>query len=196
MLQIVRQDRTFLMYLATMVVYGLGGVMALPLYPIVQVSHLQLSYTQIGYLGLIQSAFWLAGFAFWGRLLDQRGPIWLLRVAMLLAAVVPFMYSVASNVWLLIPAFVAQGLLQGAFELGATNAGIGLARQGRVLEYTALQTATMGLRGMIAPFIGAALLGAGMPLAWVFVISTVLVLVSFVMLHTLRSPEPESHSGM
>lgn len=66
LLPIVRRDRRFALYLIVLTVYGFGAVMALPLYPIVQVSRLQLSYTTIGYLNLVQSIFWLAGFFVWG----------------------------------------------------------------------------------------------------------------------------------
>jgi DHA1 family inner membrane transport protein len=194
LLRLLSADRRFTQYLAAMTVYGLGGVMALPLYPVVQVSRLQLSYAQIGYLALVQSLFWLAGFIFWGRVLDKRGPVWVVRVAMLLGAAVPFCYIWATNIWLLLPAFMFQGLLQGAFDLGATNTAIELAEPGRVMEYTALQTAVLGLRGMIAPFLGAALLSAGLPDTWVFALCTLLVLAGAAMLSGIRL-ERTSHAG-
>jgi sugar phosphate permease len=170
-----------------MTVYGLGGVMALPLYPVVQVTRLGLSYTEIGVLGLAQSATWLLGFLYWGRLLDRRGAVWVLRVNMGLAALVPLTYIFAGNAWALLPAFLAQGLIQGGFELGVTNTAIGLAERGRVMEYTALQTAVIGLRGMAAPLIGAALLGAGTPDTTVFGLSVALVLAGWVMMGYIRS---------
>jgi len=62
LLPIVRHDRRFALYLLVPTIYGFGAVMALPLYPVVQVTKLQLSYTTIGYLNLVQSLCWLAGF--------------------------------------------------------------------------------------------------------------------------------------
>ncbi|MEN9934387.1 MAG: hypothetical protein RLZZ387_966 [Chloroflexota bacterium] len=186
-LDLIRSNRPFAIYLAAMTVYGLGGVMALPLYPVVQVTRLGLSYTEIGVLGLAQSATWLLGFLYWGRLLDRRGAVWVLRVNMGLAALVPLTYIFAGNAWALLPAFLAQGLIQGGFELGVTNTAIGLAERGRVMEYTALQTAVIGLRGMAAPLIGAALLGAGTPDTTVFGLSVALVLAGWVMMGYIRS---------
>lgn len=190
LLPIVRRDRRFVLYLLVLTIYGLGAVMALPLYPIVQVSRLQLSYTTIGYLSLVQSIFWLAGFFVWGRLLDRYGPLWVLRLSILLAAFVPLTYVWAGNAWMLLPAFICQGLMQGGFELGITTGVIDLAERGHVMEYTALQAATIGVRGMLAPLLGALLLGAGMSETLVLGIAVGLVALSWVMLGAVRSPQP------
>ena len=82
----------------------------------------------------------------------------------------------------LLPAFLAQGLIMGGFELGATNTGIALAERGRVMEYSALQTAVFGLRGMIAPLLGTALLGAGLADTAVFALGTALVLAGWLIM--------------
>jgi DHA1 family inner membrane transport protein len=164
LLPIVRHDRRFALYLLVLTIYGFGAVMALPLYPVVQVTKLQLSYTTIGYLNLVQSLCWLAGFFVWGRLLDRYGPLWVLRLSILLAAFVPLTYIWAGHAWMLLPAFICQGLMQGGFELGITTGAIDLAKRGHVMEHTALQTATIGVRGMLAP---PALLAWGETRCWV-----------------------------
>src|SRR5690606_22394312 len=56
---IIRKDRRFVLYLTSFSVYGIGALIGFALYPIVQVDQLQLSYTQLGWLGLAQSVFWL-----------------------------------------------------------------------------------------------------------------------------------------
>ncbi|MCS6841448.1 MAG: MFS transporter [Roseiflexus sp.] len=185
---IVRHDRRFALYLLVLTVYGFGAVMALPLYPIVQVSRLQLSYTTIGYLNLVQSIFWPAGFFVWGRLLDCYGPLWVLRLSILLAVFVPLAYVWAGDAWTLLPAFICQGLMQGGFELGITTGVIDLAGRGRVMEYTALQAATIGVRGVLAPLLGALLLGAGVSETLVLGIAVGLVVISWMPLGAIRSP--------
>lgn len=184
--RLLRGDRRFALYLGTLIVYGFGAVMPLALYPVVQVNRLQLSYTQVGYLAVTQSLFWLLGYLFWGRLLDRRGAAWVLRIGILLAAIIPFTYIWAHSAWFLLPAFIAQGLLQGAFELGVTNISIELADNGRVLEYTALQTAAIGFRGMLAPFLGAALLQIGLPEPFFLGLCVLLILVAVVMMGAVR----------
>jgi MFS family permease len=104
LLPILRRNRSFAIFLIALTVYGFGAVMPVPLYPVVQVSRLGLSYSEIGALGLVQSLFWLIGFFFWGRALDARGALWVLRLSVVCAAVVPFTYIWAGSVWLLLPA--------------------------------------------------------------------------------------------
>lgn len=188
MIALLRSDRRFSWYLLALTIYGLGSVMALPLFPIVQVSRLGLSYSQIGLLGVAQSLFWLVGFFFWGRLLDQRGGVWMLRLGMILAGVVSFTYIWAVDPWTLLPAFVAQGLLQGAFELGIMNTAIDLADKGRVLEYTALQALSVGVRGIVAPFISAGLIGLGLPDRSVFAICVALIAAAVLMMGRIQTP--------
>ena len=56
--QIVRSDRNFAVYLVSYSLFGLGGLLSWPLYPVVQVDRLQLSYSEIGLLGLVESITW------------------------------------------------------------------------------------------------------------------------------------------
>ncbi|HMO55908.1 MAG TPA: MFS transporter [Roseiflexaceae bacterium] len=189
LLPILLRNRSLLFYLLALTVYGFGAVMPVALYPVVQVSRLGLSYTEIGGLGLVQSLFWLIGFFFWGRVLDQRGPLWVLQVSVVCAIIVPFTYIWADSAWMLVPAFIAQGLLQGGFELGVTNTTIALAERGRVIEYAALQTATIGLRGMLAPFVGTLLLGMGVSETTLFAVAAAMVASSLVFFARVRMPK-------
>jgi MFS transporter, DHA1 family, inner membrane transport protein len=129
----------------------------------VQVDRLQLSYTAIGYLGLAQSLFWLIGNVFWGRLVDRHGGLWVLRANVAIAVIVPLTYSWAFDAWTLLPAFVAQGIISAGVDLGLISSGIELADPQSVAEYSALQATIIGLRGMVAPFVGVALLSPGVP---------------------------------
>ena len=56
--QIVRTDKNFAIYLLSYSLFGLGGLLSWPLYPVVQVDRLQLSYSDIGLLGLVESITW------------------------------------------------------------------------------------------------------------------------------------------
>lgn len=189
MFGIIHQDRRFSTYLLALTVFGLGGLAALPLYPIVQVSRLNLSYAFIGYLGLAQSVAWMLGLTVWGRWLDRLGPMWLLRVCLLINAIVPFTYAVAWSGWLLLPAFIAQGLVSGAFDLAILNASIQMAPSDRVVEYNALQTTVIGLRGMIGPWLGALILALGVPFAGVFVLAGMMMLASWVIVRKVNIPQ-------
>lgn len=172
---ILRTDRRFARYMLGFTLYGLGFLVGYPFFAIVQVDRLQLSYTVIGYLGLVQSLCWLVGNIFWGRLVDRRGGLWVVRANVGLAVVIPFCYIWATNEWMLLPAFIVHGVISAGIDLGIISSAIDLADPDRVAEYSALQATIIGIRGMIGPFLGAALVGAGLPQSMVFVIGIVLI---------------------
>jgi len=97
LLGILRRDRPFTRYLTSFSVYGAGALIAWTLYPIVQVDRLHLTYSQIGLLGLAQSVFWLLGFVYWGRQVDKRGGLWVLRANTLINLAIPFTYIFANR---------------------------------------------------------------------------------------------------
>ncbi len=179
LLAIVRTNRPFALHLLSFTVYGLGALLGYALYPVVQVDRLHLSYTQIGLLGLAQSAFWLLGFLYWGGAVDKRGGLWVMRVNLLIAFFVPFSYIWATNGWMLLPAFIAQGIISAGVDLGLINTSISLAEPDKVVEYAAVQATVIGLRGLITPFIGAWLYRVDVPEAVIFAIGSLLILVSW-----------------
>ena len=138
--QIVRGDRNFSVYLVSNSLFGLGGLLAWPLYPIVQVDRLQVSYSEIGLLGLVESIVWLLSYLLWGRMIDRRGGLFVMRAITAISIVTPLSYMTAQSLWMLIPSAVARGLGMAGFELGRINAGIQLADPDKVTEYAAIQS--------------------------------------------------------
>ena len=192
LIEIVRTNRPFALHLLSFTVYGLGALLGFALYPVVQVDRLHLSYTQIGLLGLAQSVFWLLGFLYWGGAVDKRGGLWVMRVNLLISFFVPFSYIWATNGWMLLPAFIAQGIISAGVDLGLINTSISLAEPDKVVEYAAVQATVIGLRGLITPFIGAWLYRVGVPEAAIFAIGSLLILVSWWITGLIRvRPTPE-----
>jgi len=184
---ILRTDRRFTRFLTSFSLYGAGTIISWTLYPIVQVDRLHLSYSQIGLLGLAQSVFWLLGFIYWGRQVDRRGGLWVLRANTLINLAIPLTYFFASSPWMLLPAFIVNGITIAGWDMGAINATIELADKERVTEYAALQSTMLGLRGMIMPFVAAGLLRAGLPVNGIFLISVVLIAGSWFFFGTVQS---------
>ena len=120
------RNRPFVIFLILNTIFGCGTLIGAPLYAIVQVSRLQLSYTEVGYLGTLQSVTWLLGNFVWGGLIDKKGPLFVLMISILCAALMPLSFMVATSFWWLVPAFICQGLVFGGFDLGFTNAAIAL----------------------------------------------------------------------
>ena len=179
LLAIVRTNRPFALHLLSFTVYGLGALLGFALYPVVQVDRLHLSYTQIGLLGLTQSIFWLLGFLYWGGAVDKRGGLWVMRINLLIAVCVPLSYMWATNIWMLLPAFIAQGIISAGVDLGLINTSISLAEPDKVVEYAAVQATVIGLRGAITPFIGAWLLRLGVEDTVIFAVGSLIILLSW-----------------
>lgn len=186
--QLVRHNRPFAIHLLSFAVYGMGGLLGYPLYAIVQVDRLQLSYTEIGLLGVAQSAAWLIGFLIWGRLVDRRGGLPVLRINQLISVIIPLAYIWANDGWLLLPAFVVQGLINAGVDVGLISTCIQLAEDDKVVEYAAVQATVVGLRGIITPFLGAGLLRLGVLDTQIFALGAGLMVLSWIILLQVHGP--------
>jgi hypothetical protein len=186
--QILREDRAFAYYLRSFALYGTGTLLSWTLYPLVQVDRLHLSYSELGVLGLVQSIFWLSGYLLWGRLVDRRGGLFVLRATCLLAVFAPGSYLFATAGWMLLPAFAVQGLVNSGWDMGMINAGIQLAGPHRVTEYAALQSTIIGIRGMIVPLVAVTLLRLGVPDVGIFALSMVLMVAAWVLFGRVPLP--------
>lgn len=179
---VVLRNRNFAIHLTASTVYGIGALIGIALYPIVQVDRLGLSYTELGLLATAQSLTWMLGFVVWGKAIDRRGGLWVLRLNLAIACIVPLAYIFATNGWMLLPAFLAQGIISAGVDLGMLNTCIQLADPDKVVEYAAIQATILGLRGLISPFIGVALVALGVSHAAIFAIGVLLILVSWFIL--------------
>lgn len=174
--QILRTDRRMPFYLAGGLLFGLGALISAPLYPVIQVDQLNLSYTLAGILGLVQSIFWFLGYLFGGRILDRLGGIRTLQFVFAINAMVMLPYIWATQGWMLLPSFIAAGLVTAGADLAALYTVIDLAGPERVPAYTALSSIVTGFRGLLGPFIGSMLVQIGWPFWAVFALSAGLTL--------------------
>ncbi len=188
--QIVRTDRNFAVYLVGYSLFGLGGLLSWPLYPVVQVDRLQLSYSDIGLLGLVESVTWLFSYLLWGRTIDKRGGLFVVRAISAISIVTPVTYMFAQNIWMLLPSAIARGLGMAGFELGRISAGIQLADPDRVTEYAAIQSTIVGLRGLVAPVVTVVLLRMGAPQSAIFLLSVLFSLLGWFMFGRVEAPTP------
>jgi hypothetical protein len=187
----LRDDKRFALYLRSFAFYGTGTLMSWTVYPLVQVDRLHLSYSDLGLLGLAQSLCWLAGYIFWGRVVDQRGGVFVMRMNCLFAMLAPFSYIWATSGWMLLPAFMVQGFINAGWDMGLINAGIQLADPERVTEYAAVQGTVVGVRGMIVPYFSVILLAIGLPITVIFIISIALMAIAWVMFGAVDVPALE-----
>ncbi|PKO22215.1 MAG: MFS transporter [Chloroflexi bacterium HGW-Chloroflexi-1] len=182
---ILTHDRRFTLYLAAIVLFGLSGLMPGALIPLVQVDRLHISYTELGWLNLALSLARLLSYFYWGRRIDRWGAVRCLQAAFVINIVAVLPYIWVTRGWMLLPTFVATGFVYSAVDLGFINAAIELARARRIQEYSALQATIIGVRGIIAPFIGVGLLRLGVTGSAIFAVAGGLTLLAARDLHEL-----------
>lgn len=187
---ILRRDRRFVVFLLAVVAFGIGWLSIGPLLPLVQVDQLHLSYTEIGALTTVNSVFFVIGYVILGRWIDRAGGVQVLRWIFLIGAVIPLCYAFANSVWALIPAFAALGFLNAGLDLGMLNSVIQLCDPDDLGSYSSLQYTVVGLRGLIAPFLGVWAVRAGLPMSWAFLAGAVLIGVSVIVLYQVRVSAP------
>jgi MFS family permease len=175
-LRTVTHNRRFMMYQLGVVLFGLAALAASPMYPDVQINRLQLSYTDLGLLGLVQSMSWLVGYFVWGRIVDRYGALRCIVLTFVIQAIAPMVYAFATAGWMLVPAFIAVGLVMAGGDIGLTSSCLELSDPDRTQEYAVAQSTIIGLRGFVAPFLGVGLLGLGVPQPLIFVMSGLLAL--------------------
>jgi MFS family permease len=174
--QILRTDSRMPFYLSGVFLFGLGALMASPLYPIIQVDRLNLSYTVVGLLGFVQSLFWFLGYLFGGRILDRIGGIRSLQIVFTVNALVILPYVWATQGWMLLPSFIAAGLVTAGADLAILYTVSNLAGPEHVPSYAALNSIISGFRGLFGPLIGSLLVSIGWNYWAVFALSAFLTL--------------------
>jgi hypothetical protein len=181
----LRDDALFRNFVLGSQLWGLGFNMVTPLFPVVQVDRLGLSYTQMGLLGLITSACWALAFIFWGRYTDARGGLQAARLTVVIMVSIPVLYGLANSFWPLAVAAIFMGAVNAGAELSWYAAIIQLAGIQKIIPYATVHSVLSGVRGMIAPFLPvgiSAVLGDTQGTNATFLIGTVFIIVSAVAL--------------
>ncbi len=179
-LAIFKEDRNYAWFALSVFTFGFGNLLVAPLYPVFQVDRLHITAAQVALLSNIATVIWMLSYLYWGKYVDMQSPLKAVMVNVLMVSFVPFAYFVAQNVWMLIPAAIINGITMGGIELSYFNSILYFAKEGRESHYQALHSFLLGIRGTIAPFIGAALVSSfranHIDIRFVFLISMLLML--------------------
>ncbi len=155
--RVLATDRLFRLYSAGFFLWGLGNLIMSPVVPIFQVDVLGITPQWVGYLATTASALSMAGYLYWGRMLDRHGPFRLLLRVLAVAVLTPVTYALTHSLPPLLMASAAQGVAMAGGDLGYVNAAMRFAPRASVASYAALFAFLQALRGIPGPFIGAAL---------------------------------------
>lgn len=192
-LRLVKEDIAFRFFAMAVFVYGFGNLMIIPVLTIYQVDYLHISSQWIGILTNTSQIVWMLAYVFWGRLADQVSPLKIVLINSLLAAVIPLNHIFATEVWMLLPMALVQGVVNAGIELSYFNSVMHFSSSDNAAQYQGMHSLLLGVRGVIAPFVGAWLAHAlkewGADIRWAFALGATLVLLgSALQWYGLRHP--------
>lgn len=175
-------DKAFLLFLFSLLLFGFGSLMPSAIYPRVLVGRLGLSYSEIGMLGVLRSGAWLIVFLFGGWLTDRFGGLRCLCATFVINSLVILPYVWALNGWMLVPSFLAIGVVMAGFDLWVMYTIIELADPGLLAEYTAACMMVVGGRGLVAPVLGVVLSRSGVSDVNLLILCSIITVSSAVIL--------------
>ncbi len=155
---ILRDDPGFRWFCGGIFVFGFANFMAQPLYTIYQVK-IGVDTRWAGIYSMISASVMTVSYLYWGSYIDRRRPERVIAMQAAMWALVPIIYCVATRPWMLISTMLLGGVLNSGFELSYFTGVLHFAPRERITHYQGVFLSLMGIRGIVAPFVGAALAG-------------------------------------
>lgn len=157
-LEVFRKDKPFALFQTIFFIQGFANLMVMPLFPIFLVDYLEISNTSMGKLVSLSSISLIFSYLLWGHYIDKRGACQPLILNLLLRSFIPIFYVFASSIWYIVPASIISGFTMGAGELSRVHFITNRAKSKDIPTYQGIDFTLMGLRGVVAPFLGVALM--------------------------------------
>ena len=156
---ILVENKPYRWFAASVMAYGFGNLMAIPLYGLFQVDVLRITNTQIAALANVASLCSIPASFFWGRYMDRHGPSRTCTWSILWVSGIGVCYLFADSMLLLWGAAVCSGIGFAGIEISYLQSTLMFSDEdGRPARYQALHSLLLGIRGIIAPLVSLALL--------------------------------------
>lgn len=183
--QILKSDKPFAYFMLYWAVFGFAVLMVDPVKTIYLTDPkygINAAYNEaILAIMVIPQAVMLLTFPFWGKQIDKYGVIKIRFLINILPTVNIVMFYFANALTLIYIASVLQGLAMSGAQLSWQLCVLEFAPKNRVGMYMGIHTMLTGVRGIIAPFIGAWLISAA-GIGNTFLVGFVMMAVSTVMM--------------
>jgi MFS family permease len=158
----VRADAAFRRVLVGSFVFGSGIWLMMPATPILLADVVKATPGQVGVFAAAGGVAALVGNLVWGRLADRRSSVTALRLIYGFGTATPLIYYVSSLIaptpWALMGAAIAESLMHTGLDLVWMLAIIELGGKERTTQYAAIAATLAGVRGLIGPLAGAAVI--------------------------------------
>jgi MFS family permease len=154
----MRDDRRYRRLLLSSFVFGAGVWIQMPAAPILLADVLHVTTAEVGVLAAAAAVAALAGNVVWGRLVDRHASLRALRAVYVVGALTPLIYFFSRTPSMLIAASVTESLMATGLDLVWMLAIIEFAGPRRTAQYAAIAATLAGVRGVIGPLLGAAII--------------------------------------
>ena len=184
-----RSERPFMSFVGRHFVLTFGYRMATPLIPLWYVQQAHAPDSWIGLIGTGQALALMFGYTFWRTQSRRRSARLLVLISSGGLALYPFVLSLSTDLVAVAVITAAAAIFSSGVDLTLFDALMRTIPSRYGLTFSAVETSSQNLAGIIGPLIGGAvaeMAGIGMGLA----LSTLVTLVGAVMLTLIRVPEP------
>lgn len=190
----LRSDRGYQRLLAASFVFGSGIWVQMPATPVLLADVLHASTAQVGMLAGAAAVAALGGNLVWGRLADRHSSLNALRAVYAVGVATPLIYWSCREPWMLIAASVSESLMHTGLDLVWMLAVLDYAGPRRTTQYAAIAATLGGVRGVIGPFVGAAVLES-LGVHAVYLVSAGLMAVGAVLVNLELGRSPGARRG-
>jgi MFS transporter, DHA1 family, inner membrane transport protein len=154
----VRGDHAFRRLLGVHFIFNCGIWIQMPANPLLVSDFLGATTSQVGLCAAVGAIAGLVAHGYWGRMADARGAAGTLRTVYLFGVVSALTYYVAWNPWMLFVISTAESFMSTGLDTVWMLAVIDAAGPRRTAQYAAISATLVGVRGLVAPVLGAVLI--------------------------------------
>jgi MFS family permease len=154
----VRADRGFRRLLVAHFVFGCGIWLQIPATPVLLVDVLHAGTAHVGILAAIGGAAGLVGNLCWGRLVDGRPSLRVLRAVYVIGALSPLVYYFSATPWVLVVTAMTDALMTSGLDMVWVMCVMDAAGPRRTAQYVAISATLAGVRGVACPLVSAFLI--------------------------------------
>jgi MFS family permease len=154
----VCRDHAFRRLLVAHFVFGVGIWLQVPATPLLLVDVLNASLTHVGMLAATGGAAALVGNFCWGRMVDRRPTLHVLRVIYVIGTLTPVVLYFASSPQILVITAVTEALMTSGLDMVWIICVMDAAGPRRTAQYVAISATLAGVRGVLCPLASAAII--------------------------------------
>jgi len=154
-LLIMWHDPGFRWFSGAIFIYGFANFMVSPVYAMYQVDYLGVDTRWAGVYSTVSSLLMIVAYFYWGSFIDRRRPEKVIAYQALFYAGIPLGYALATQPWMLIPTAILSGVLNAGVDLAYFTGVLHFAPTECLTQYQAIFAVLMGVRGIVAPLLGA-----------------------------------------